>query len=245
MSEFNEKHLAIGFLQLLIFILCFCGVFFIYIQMYPENKYNDSYFDSLTHFLNADSNDNTKSEKVSLIDSFIKGKSCIETVITDKTLDLKNFKIWVNEQQRQVADLLTVSCFLSVAIYLLSGLGQFYWFVRDKTVACIPVVFTACFVIPIFIPFCLVGCVPFVLCLMILGCISPLSVPVGLISHFGISIYHAVKKANPKTQKRKSLNSLFKKIGEDIKEHFSDDTEQSDNDKTTLPSGYYETNKKR
>lgn len=123
--SFNDSHLKVFFMSLFIFILSFCGWYYLVSLTDPYTyKGDDGYIKSFISLITPD-----EGEKKTLVDLnlLMRSESKYEeenvVEVTNKTIDLKNRGIWLTDSQCDIAIIAVAAAMLAVFIYLLTGLG--------------------------------------------------------------------------------------------------------------------------
>lgn len=122
---FNDIHLRVFFVSLSIFVLSFCGWYYLVSLTDPYTyKGDDGYVKSFISLITPD-----EGEKKTLVDIkllFRSGSKYEEenvVAVTNKTIDLKNRGIWLTDSQCDIAIMAEAAAMLAVFIYLFTGLG--------------------------------------------------------------------------------------------------------------------------
>lgn len=213
MNNLNEKHLAVFFIQLIIFIvslvltwgffsseslellekrmdekLGFCS------SEAPELNIGEDLFSSIcSTFASSEAPELKKALY------FFSGEEV--TTVTDKTFDLKNRKIWITEKQDAMMGVLFLASMFPSIIFILGGIGNFYQKIREIMLFCMSGIAAVAVMLPFLYPILLLVLLIFIIVWTISWLLMPITFPIGLIIHLGKGIIQVCRFANKNLKK--------------------------------------------
>ncbi|MCR5021807.1 hypothetical protein [Ruminococcus sp.] len=201
--SFNDNHLKVYFMSLFIFALCFCGIYYLLSAVYPETYKGDKgYVRSFILLAIHEDGD----EKILVDTAYLFGNSDYQkehkkVEITDKTIDVQNQGIWLTEGQCDLGIIAVMSAVLAAFIFLLTGLGAFFEWLRPYFGLSVGLLFC-------FPPFGAAVLIPEILAVCLIGILLPVYLTVELVLGIKQNLAPGNKlfKSKAKSQKAASLS---------------------------------------
>ena len=174
--SFNENHLKVYFMSLFIFVLCFCGIYYLLSAVYPETYKGDKGY--VKSFISLAVHEEGE-EKILIDTAYLFGSSDYQkehkrVEVTDKIVDIQDRGIWLTDGQCSIGIISLMSAVFAAFIYLITGLGAFFEWLRPYFGLSVGLLF-------VFPPFGAGVLIPEILAVCLIGFLLPVYLTVELV----------------------------------------------------------------